>query len=59
VEEKGGWEDAIARSTATILGKVGEQLAPLAIMSGHGVSLKELRFIGSPIDSIAKGDAGR
>jgi predicted Holliday junction resolvase-like endonuclease len=52
-EEKRIREDAITRSTATILGKVGEQLAPLAIMSGYGVSLKELRFLGSPIDFIA------
>ena len=52
-EEKRIREDAITRSTATILGKVGEQLAPLAIMSGYGVSLKELRFLGSPTDFIA------
>jgi predicted Holliday junction resolvase-like endonuclease len=52
-EEKRIREDAITRSTATILGKVGEQLAPLAIMSGYGVSLKEVRFLGSPIDFIA------
>ncbi|MDI9645436.1 MAG: Holliday junction resolvase-like protein [Archaeoglobales archaeon] len=46
-------EDAIRRSAATILGKVGEHLAPILIFSNYGISPKDLRFIGTPIDYIA------
>jgi len=44
--------DAIAKSTSTIIGKVGEQLAPILILSNYGVNPKDLRFIGTPIDYI-------
>ncbi|MCX8172974.1 MAG: hypothetical protein N3D09_05135 [Archaeoglobaceae archaeon] len=46
-------EDAIKRSTATTLGKVGEHLAPLLIFSNYGINPKDLRFIGTPVDYIA------
>ncbi len=45
--------DAIQRSSTTILGKVGEQLAPLLLFENHNINLKDLRFLGSPIDFIA------
>jgi len=45
-------EDAIRRSAATILGKVGEHLAPLIIFSNYGINPKDIRFIGTPIDFI-------
>ena len=46
-------EDAIKRSASTVLGKVGEHLAPLLISKDYGINLKDFRFIGSPIDFIA------
>ena len=46
-------EDAIKRSASTIIGKVGEQLAPLIIFSNYGINPKDLRFLGSPVDFIA------
>ncbi len=45
--------DAIQMSSTTILGKVGEQLAPLLLFENHNINLKDLRFLGSPIDFIA------
>lgn len=51
--------DAIARCQHTNLGRIGEHLSPLAIFLNYGVDLKDLRFIGSPIDYIAfKGYSG-
>ena len=52
-EEERIREDAIRRSAATIIGKVGEHLAPLVIASNYGISPKDMRFIGTPIDFIA------
>ena len=46
-------EDAIQKSLATILGKVGEELAPLIIFANYGIEPKDLRHIGSPVDYIA------
>ncbi len=45
--------DAIERSIATILGKVGEQLAPILISHTLGIDPRDLRFLGSPVDYIA------
>jgi len=46
-------EDAIQKSLATILGRVGEELAPLIIFANYGIEPKDLRHIGSPVDYIA------
>uniref|UniRef100_A0A7J2U0D6 Endonuclease n=1 Tax=Ignisphaera aggregans TaxID=334771 RepID=A0A7J2U0D6_9CREN len=46
-------EDAIQKSLATILGRVGEELAPLIMFASYGIEPKDLRHIGSPIDYIA------
>ena len=47
-------QDAIQRSIATILGKVGEELAPLLILFKEpDIQPKDIRHIGSPIDYIA------
>ena len=45
-------EDAIARSLHTILGKVGEQLAPLLLLLNYNLNPKDMRFLGSPVDYI-------
>ncbi len=52
-EEKRIRNDAINKSTATILGRVGEQLAPLLIFNNYGINPKEIRFLGNPVDFIA------
>jgi len=52
-EEKRIREDAVKRSISTILGKVGEHLAPLIIFSNYGIKPKDLRFLGTPVDFIA------
>ena len=52
-EERKIREDAIKKSTSTILGKVGEHLSPLLIFDQHKINPKDLRFIGTPIDFIA------
>jgi len=46
-------EDAIKRSLSAILGRVGEQVAPLLIFLELGVEPKDIRFIGTPVDYIA------
>ena len=46
-------EDAIKKSISTILGRVGEQLAPLLLFTNYGISPKDLRFLGTPVDYIA------
>ncbi|NJF25359.1 Holliday junction resolvase-like protein [Thermococcus sp. Bubb.Bath] len=46
-------KDAISRSSSTILGRVGEQLAPLLMFSNYRINPKDVRFIGTPIDFIA------
>jgi predicted Holliday junction resolvase-like endonuclease len=44
---------SVQRSLATILGRVGEELAPLIIFANYGIEPKDLRHIGSPVDYIA------
>ena len=51
-EEEKIRNDAIQRSCSTILGKVGEQLAPLLLFENYGINLKDIRFLGSPVDFI-------
>lgn len=46
-------EDAIKRSLSTIIGKVGEHIAPIVIFSNYGINPKDLRFIGTPVDYVA------
>ncbi len=46
-------QDAVQRSLATILGRVGEELAPLIIFEKLGIGPKDLRHIGTPVDYIA------
>ena len=45
--------DAIARSVNTILGKIGEEFAPLFLAYKYGVNPKDFRHLGSPVDYIA------
>lgn len=46
-------QDAIQKSMATILGRVGEELAPLLVVfNKYGIEPKDIRHIGSPIDYI-------
>lgn len=52
-EEERIREDAIRRSMHTIIGKVGEHLAPIIIFSKYGINPKDFRFIGTPVDFIA------
>ena len=52
-EEEKIRKDAISRSTATILGRIGEQLAPLLLLTNYGINPKEVRFLGQPVDFIA------
>ena len=44
-EEKRIRDDAINKSTATILGRVGEQLAPLLIFNNYGINPKDIPLI--------------
>jgi len=52
-EERKIREDAIKRSISTILGRVGEHLAPLIIFSNYGIKPKDFRYLGTPVDFIA------
>jgi len=52
-EEERIRKDAISRSTATILGRIGEQLAPLLFFTNYGINSKDVRFLGQPVDFIA------
>lgn len=45
--------DAVARSAATLAGKIGEHLAPLFIFGQYGIDPRDLRFLGTPVDFIA------
>lgn len=45
-------EDAIRRSVRTILGRVGEQLAPFLVSQRLGADPRDFRFIGSPVDYV-------
>jgi len=51
-EEQAIREDAIRRSLLTIIGRVGEHIAPVVVFSNYGINPKDLRFIGTPIDYI-------
>ncbi|RLG76529.1 MAG: Holliday junction resolvase [Thermoprotei archaeon] len=51
-EEQAIREDAIRRSLSTIIGRVGEHIAPVLVFSNYGINPKDLRFIGTPIDYI-------
>jgi len=46
-EERKIREDAIKRSTSTILGRVGEHLAPLIIFLNYGIKPKDFRYLGT------------
>ncbi len=46
-------EDAIRHSISAIVGRVGEQIAPIVIFSSYGVDPRDLRFLGTPVDFIA------
>jgi predicted Holliday junction resolvase-like endonuclease len=46
-------QDAVQRSLATILGRVGEELAPLLVFEKLGVGPKDIRHIGTPVDYVA------
>jgi predicted Holliday junction resolvase-like endonuclease len=46
-------QDAVQRSLAVTLGRVGEELAPLLIFKSYGIEPKDLRHIGTPVDYIA------
>lgn len=52
-EEKKIREDAIQKSLSVTLGKISEQLAPIFFLKNYGINLKDVRFIGTPIDFIA------
>jgi len=52
-EEERIREDAVKRSLTTILGKVGEELAPLVLFSSLNIEPKDLRHLGSPVDYVA------
>ncbi len=45
--------DAIKKSINTLLGKIGEEFAPLFIAEKYGVNPKDFRHLGSPVDFIA------
>ncbi len=45
--------DAIKSSITTLLGKVGEHIAPLYMIRELDVDPRDLRFIGTPVDYIA------
>jgi len=47
-EEERIREDAIRRSAATIIGKVGEHLAPLLIASNYGINPHRFRRLQGP-----------
>jgi predicted Holliday junction resolvase-like endonuclease len=46
-------QDAVQRSLAVTLGRMGEELAPLLIFKSCGIEPKDLRHIGTPVDYIA------
>ncbi|MCE4614594.1 MAG: hypothetical protein F7B60_03605 [Desulfurococcales archaeon] len=52
MEENKIRKDAVEKSSAVVLGKVAEQLAPLEFAVKTGINPKDARFIGSPIDYI-------
>ena len=46
-------KDAIARSVNTLLGRIGEEFAPLLLAEKYHVNPKDFRHLGSPVDYIA------
>ena len=46
-------KDAIARSVNTLLGRIGEEFAPLLLAEKYQVNPKDFRHLGSPVDYIA------
>ncbi|MCY0858843.1 MAG: endonuclease [Sulfolobaceae archaeon] len=45
--------DAITKSVNTLLGKIGEEFAPLLIAQRYNINPKDFRHLGSPVDFIA------
>ena len=46
-------KDAIARSVNALLGRIGEEFAPLLLADKYQVNPKDFRHLGSPVDYIA------
>ncbi len=46
-------EDLSRGLYAVLKGRVGEQLAPLVLFEKYGIDLRDLRFLGGPVDYIA------
>jgi len=46
-------KDAIARTVNTLLGRIGEEFAPLPLADKYRVNPKDFRHLGSPVDYIA------
>jgi predicted Holliday junction resolvase-like endonuclease len=46
-------KDAIARSVNTLLGRIGEEFAPISLADKYQVNPKDFRHLGSPVDYIA------
>ncbi len=46
-------KDAITRSVNTLLGRIGEEFAPLLLADKYQVNPKDFRHLGSPVDYIA------
>lgn len=44
--------DAVERSRSVIMGRVGEQLAPILIFEKYGINPKDARFLGTPVDYV-------
>ncbi len=51
-EEKRIRDDAAQRSSSVKLGKVAEQLVPIALQNILGADLEDFRFLGSPVDYV-------
>lgn len=45
-------EDAIMRSMTTLLGRIGEHIAPLLMATELGFDPRDLRYIGTPVDYV-------
>ncbi len=45
-------EDAIRRSVSSILGRIGEELAPLLISVELGADPRDFRHVGTPVDYV-------
>ncbi|AWR98139.1 endonuclease [Acidianus sulfidivorans JP7] len=46
-------KDAIQRSVNTLLGRIGEEFAPLLIADKYNINPKDFRHLGTPVDYIA------